>query len=580
MKTTDSSIQVWAPSANRVDAVIDDQRVSLQPHATRDAWWTTARQHKHGTRYGFLLDESDAMLPDPRSPWQPDGVFGLSAVVDHSLFGWSDPAWQPPPWEDAVVYEMHIGTFSAEGTFEGAIPHLDTLVRLGITHVEILPVNEFSGRRGWGYDGVFIYAPHHAYGGPDGLKAFVDACHSLGIAVIIDVVYNHMGPEGNVVQRFAPYFTDRNPTPWGGGPDLDGEVAAEVRGFFIDNAMMWLRDYHADGLRLDAIDKVVDTSPRHFLSELAETTRALSAETGKSYVLIAESAANDPIYVTPVAEGGYGMTCQWNDDFHHSLRTLFTGDHESYYMDFGSLEQFAKALRQGFVYDGCHSPFRGRPHGKPPGDLPPSTFLAYLQNHDQIGNRPQGDRFHHHENAGTDAQKVGAAFVLLSPFIPMIFMGEEWAASSPFQFFTDYDSAELREAVKKGRKAEFGGSGWTDEVPDPQAESTYLVSKLRWDERHEGEHSGMLGWYTELIRLRKSRCRGPAEIEADPDGAWLVMKRGNICIAGSFHSKGTTTPLDAPNDSCVLLQAGHPVIAGSGKLSFYGVGVVIYLMEP
>jgi maltooligosyltrehalose trehalohydrolase len=348
-----SALEVWAPFAGKMEAVVDGECFKMHRDPTREGWWTTDAEFPTGTRYGFS-PEGRGPFPDPRSQHQPDGIHAQSCLLDHGAFPWTDHGWQPPAWEQSVVYEIHIGTFSEEGTFDGAIPHLDHLARLGITHVEIMPCAGFPGSRNWGYDCVSINAPNEVYGGPDGLKRLVDACHARGLAVIMDVIYNHMGAEGDHTADLAPYFTDRYHTPWGGGPDLDGELSPEVRAFFLDNALMWLRDYHADGLRLDAIDKVTDGSPRHFLVELRAAVDQLAGETGQRKVLIAESAANDPIFVQPVTTGGYGMDAQWADDVHHSLHGFFSGERQNYYADFGELDDLAKALRQGFVYDGFH----------------------------------------------------------------------------------------------------------------------------------------------------------------------------------------------------------------------------------
>jgi maltooligosyltrehalose trehalohydrolase len=486
-------------------------------------------------------------------------------------------------WNRAVVYELHLGTFSPEGTFTGAIAYLKELVRLGITHVELMPVCEFPGNRGWGYDGTSLYAPHHAYGGVAGLKTLINHCHSVGLAVLIDVVYNHLGPDGNYLSKFGPYFSNINLTPWGEGPNLDGEHSPEVRRFFIDNALMWLRDYHADGLRLDAIDKVADESPKHFLIELRESVAQLELATGKRRVLIAESASNDPTYVMPIKRGGYGLDAQWNDDFHHAFRTFFTKENEGYYMDYGQLEAWAKALRQGFVYDGCYSKFRKRNHGASPAGLPATAFLVYLQTHDQVGNRAQGDRFHHHHKVKLIHQQIGAAFLLLSPYIPMIFMGEEWAASTPFLYFTDHHDPMLGEAVSEGRRQEFGGGQWAGNVPDPQDPRTFDRSKLNWKERSDSPHREMLDWYAALLRLRQSApdfCAGnrnAMQVVADENEEWLWARRGSHWIAASFAALGSTIeiPLPTPAAGSVLLCAGTCFLQSS-YLSFDGPGIIIW----
>jgi len=570
-------LEVWAPSAGQVEAVIDGQAIPLESDSSRNGWWRSAAAYPPGTRYGFMLD-GGAPLPDPRSHYQPEGVHGLSELIDHS-FEWTDDIWQPPSWEKAVFYELHVGTFSEEGTFTGAIPHLQHLVNLGITHIEILPVCEFPGGHNWGYDGVFLYAPHHLYGGPEGLKTLIDACHAAGLAVIIDVVYNHMGQEGNHLHEFGPYF-EGEPTPWGKGPTMEGEDSTHVREFFIRSAMMWLEEYHADGLRLDAIDKIIDPSPRHLLVELRETVDRLAARTWPR-LLIAESAANDPIYVRPLAEGGYGMDAQWADDIHHSMRTFLTGERQGYYVDFGELTDVVKALRQGFVYDGQFSPHRGKEHGKDPSGLPPATFMAYIQNHDQIGNRPQGDRLSHFSEQGEMLQKIAAAFILLSPFTPMVFMGEEWAASTPFLFFTDHQDPELAASVGEGRKKEFGGKEWEGDVPDPQDVECFLRSKLKWEEVLEENHRSMLGWYSQLIRLRKANTPRTqmASVEADENGKWLRMTSGRYTVIASFTNDHVVPPLSSLQSFAAILSSGPTVITPAGTLEFNGPGVIVLNSE-
>jgi maltooligosyltrehalose trehalohydrolase len=577
-------LKVWAPSAEDVAAKVDSDLVPLVPDTDRSGWWRTEREFPAGTAYRFIVDGKGPM-PDPRSNFQPEGIHGQSVLIDHGDFNWTDGSWSPPPWRDSVIYELHVGTFSKAGTFESAIEHLDCLLRLGITHVELMPVAGFPGNHNWGYDCVSIFAPHKAYGGVMGLKKLVDACHTRGLAVILDVIYNHMGPDGNYLPAFGPYYSDKHHTPWGVAPNLDGDRCDEPRRFFIDNALMWLWDYHIDGLRLDAIDKVVDDSSKHLLVELREAVDQLEAEDGKARVLIAEIAANDPIYVTPIREGGYGMTAQWSDDLHHSIRTILTREDDGYLCDYGKIDDLAKALKQGYVYDGCFSQHRGKPHGKSPDRIPGTALLGYVQTHDQIGNRPHGDRLSHHPNAGLIHQKVGAALAFLSPFIPMIFMGEEWAASTPFLFFTDHEKPELAKAVSESRSKEFGTSGWDDSVPDPQDPDTFLKSKLKWEEKSKADHRSMLGWYTELLRIRKTYPDlGPSEekdaaVDYDPDGKWIRMRRGRFSVVASLHDGTVVTDFQAPADREIILKAGDPIIGEAGRLGFEGVGVVIFLSD-
>ncbi|HJU11031.1 MAG TPA: malto-oligosyltrehalose trehalohydrolase [Candidatus Binataceae bacterium] len=419
-----NTLRVWAPKAKTLVLEIDNQLLSMHPENV--GWWSIETELvQPGVDYAFVLDGGNP-LPDPRSQSQPDGVHGRSRIIDHESFRWSDQHWNPPPLSSAIVYELHIGTFTPEGTFDAAIKKLDYLTGLGVTHVELMPVAEFSGDRGWGYDGVDLYAPHHAYGGPEGLKRLVDACHARGLAVLLDVVYNHFGPSGNYLAQFGPYQTGHYRTPWGDAVNFDGPGSTEVRRFLCDNALMWLRDYHIDGLRLDAIHAIVDTSAINFLEQLANEVSALQARLGRHLVLIAESNLNDPRIIHPIEAGGYGIDAQWSDDFHHALHTLLTGERSGYYADFGTLAPLAKALRQAFVYDGCYSQYRERCHGRSPIGLSGHRFLGYSQTHDQVGNRAKGERSSMLMNV--DRLKIAAALVMTGPFVPMLFQGEEWGA--------------------------------------------------------------------------------------------------------------------------------------------------------
>jgi maltooligosyltrehalose trehalohydrolase len=482
------------------------------------------------------VDDDAKVYPDPRSAWQPNGVHGLSRVYDHDRFAWSDAQFQAPPLASSIIYELHLGTFTAQDTFDAAIEKLDYLVELGITHIELMPVAAFEGRHGWGYDGVALFAVHEPYGGPDGLKRFVNAAHAKGLAVLLDVVYNHFGPSGNYTGKFGPYVTDSHHTPWGGAVNLEDAGSTEVRRFFLDNALMWLRDYHIDGLRLDAVHAFVDRSAIHFLEQLSSEVEALEAELGRRLVLIAESDLNDPRIVTPREAGGLGIDAQWSDDFHHALFAVLCPEARGgYYTDFGSLAQLAKALERTFVYDGIYSSYRRRIHGRPTGELSQHRFLGYIQTHDQVANRALGDRISH--IAGLERAKIAAAIVLLSPFVPMLFQGEEWAASSPFQYFADHEDRELARLVSEGRKREFSAFGWAPEmIPDPESEGTYEASKLKWSEVNQPEHAQVLEWYRALIRLRRTTpClnrgdRGNVRVTFDEETAWLHMERGTTTL--------------------------------------------------
>jgi maltooligosyltrehalose trehalohydrolase len=462
--------EVWAPDHDRVDLVLEDRRVAMAPVAPgggAGGWWrAVVADAGPGTRYRYSVDGGPPR-PDPRSRWQPEGIDAPSAVVDHGDFAWTDGAWRGAVLASSVLYELHIGTFSAGGTFDAAIEHLDHLVDLGVTAIEVLPVAEFGGSRGWGYDGVLLWAPHHAYGGPDGLKRLVDAAHAKGLAVVLDVVYNHLGPAGNYLSEFGPYFTDRYATPWGAAVNVDGAGSDEVRRFIIDNACAWLEDYHIDGLRLDAVHAIIDQSALHLLEEMAATVGALSDRLRRSTWLIAESDRNDPRLVASTEAGGFGLDASWSDDFHHAVHAALSGDRDGYYADFGSLGLLGRTLRHVYAYGRDYSPHRRRHHGRPVGGLPGTRFLGYAQNHDQVGNRAVGERLA--ALISTGRLKIAAALVLTAPFVPMLFQGEEWAASTPWLYFTDHQDPDLGRAVSEGRRREFAAFGWKpDDIPDPQ----------------------------------------------------------------------------------------------------------------
>ena len=508
-------------------------------------------------------------LPDPRSPWQPDGVDGPSRIVDPASFAWTDEPWQPPELAGGLVYEAHVGTFSAAGTFEGMIEHLDHLVRLGVTHLELMPVAQFAGQRGWGYDGVDLYAPHSTYGGPGGLAHLVDECHARGLAVLLDVVYNHLGPAGNYLARFGPYFTDRYVTPWGDAVNLDGSGSDEVRRFFIDNALMWLRDYHVDGLRLDAVHAIFDTSAVHFLEQLAAEVHALQGALGRDLVVIAESDLNDPRLIRNVAVGGYGLDAQWSDDFHHALHSVLTGERSGYYEDFGTLGDLATCLTDGYRYAGDYSSFRRRHHGRPAPGLDGRRLLGYLQNHDQVGNRALGERSS--MLVSTERLLIGAALVLTAPYVPMLFQGEEWGARTPFQYFTDHDR-DLGRAVSEGRRDEYAAFGWDPaRVPDPQARETFERSRLDWSELSRPEHARVLDWQRRLTSLRRTYpelANGRLEAVAvrfDEGAQWLTMQRGRILVAVN---------LGAETRRIALEEEMHPLLASRDGLGVDGVLVL------
>jgi maltooligosyltrehalose trehalohydrolase len=544
------TLRVWAPKSSSVELSIAGKRLPMKREGS-GYWSIETDLLSPKTDYAFVLKDGDP-LPDPRSNSQPHGVHGPSRMVDHAAFRWSDKRWNPPPLSSAIIYELHVGTFTPGGTFDSAIKRLPYLVDLGVTHVELMPVAEFSGDRGWGYDGVDLYAPHHAYGGPDGLKRLVDACHASGLAVVLDVVYNHFGPAGNYLPRFGPYLTDKYRTPWGGAVNFDDRGSFEVRRFLCESGLMWLRDYHFDALRLDAIHAILDTSAVHFLEQLASAVKDLEAELGRRLALIAESDLNDPRIIRPIAVGGYSMTAQWSDDFHHALHAYLTGDRSGYYADFGALADLAKALNHAYVYDGRYSNHRERNHGRPANGLSGDRFVAYSQNHDQVGNRAKGDRSSALIN--TAKLKIVAALVMFSPFVPMLLQGEEWGASTPFLYFTDHPDPELGRAVSEGRKREFASFGWNPaDIPDPQALESFTRSKLDWSEIDREPHKALLEWHRMLITLRK-RCpelcdgrRDRAGVLFDENEGWLVFWRYPSVIVCNFgnEARAIALPRDA-----------------------------------
>ena len=491
--------RVWAPFRDSVAVHIvspHDQVIPLQQDES--GYWQETVNADPGTLYVYQLDGS-LERPDPASHYQPEGVHGSSQVVDHQ-FDWTDESWQGIPLKDLIIYELHVGTFTPEGTFESIIPRLSYLQDLGITAIEIMPVAQFPGSRNWGYDGVYVYGVQESYGGPAGLKKLVDACHQAGIAVILDVVYNHLGPEGNYLWAYGPYFTDQYRTPWGNAVNFDGAYSNDVRNFFIQNALYWLDKYHIDALRVDAVHAIYDMSAQPFLQELGDAVANFNRTTPVQRYVIAESDLNDVRVIKPREDGGFGHDAQWCDDFHHILHTLLTGELSGYYEDFGKIEQLAVALREGYIYSGQYSSFRKRNHGNSAADRPPEQFVVCIQNHDQIGNRLIGDRLS--TLVDFPGLKVAAAAVLLSPYIPMLFMGEEYGEEAPFQYFVSHSDPDLIEGVRTGRAEEFKAFGW-DNAPDPQGTKVFEQSKLQWDKIDQDKYAVLRRWYKRLIQLRK-----------------------------------------------------------------------------
>ena len=573
--------EVWAPSAGSVSIRIDG--VEHPMSAAEGGWFHLPDVPAvPGARYAFRLDDAELWLPDPRSLSQPDGVHADSEVVDpRALRG--DDSWPSRELRGRVLYELHIGTFTpgpdgTGGTFDSAIERLDELVELGVDAIELLPIATFPGERGWGYDGVGLYAVHGSYGGPAGLARFVAAAHARGLAVVLDVVHNHLGPSGNYLGQFGPYFTQEHETPWGSAVNLDQPGSREVRDFLLGSVRQWLVDVGIDGLRLDAVHELRDDSSQHLLAELADAVAAWSAQTGRPLTLIAESDRNQPATVTPTAAGGLGMDMQWADDVHHGVHAWITGERAGYYGDFGSAEVLAAVLQGVFLHTGTHSTFRGRVWGAPVD--PASTqydahsFVTFLQNHDQVGNRAAGDRIHAGLEAGQQAAAI--ALILLGPGTPMLFQGEEWAASTPFTYFTDHEG-ELGELVSAGRAREFAAMGWGQTVPDPQKRATFESSILRWEEREQGAHARMLAWYRALIALRRERSdlhdpdlrRTEVEVLAEET---VLLHRGELTV---LAHRGPGEMVDGPRAAEVLAAFGELEHGPDGRLALRGPGAVV-----
>jgi maltooligosyltrehalose trehalohydrolase len=573
------TFEVWAPDHDQVR--IRTLGADHDMHSLDSGWWRIAvPEAGTGTDYAYLLGDDDTPLPDPRSRWQPDGVHGRSRVYDDSAHQWSDEGWTGRQLAGSVLYELHIGTFTPDGTFDAAIGKLDHLVDLGVGLVEVLPVNAFNGAHNWGYDGVGWYAVHEPYGGPDGFKRFVDACHQRGLGVVLDVVHNHLGPSGAYLPRFGPYLKEGRST-WGQLVNLDGPGCADVRRYIVDNALMWLRDYHVDGLRLDAVHALVDHSATHLLEEMAVQTEALSTHLRRPLTLIAESDLNDPRLITARDGGGYGLTAQWDDDVHHALVALLTGERQGYYADFGSLPVLAKALTAAFVHDGGWSTFRRRPHGRPVDRtrIPGYRFVACLQNHDQVGNRATGDRLA--TRVSPALLRVGSALLLTAPFTPMLWMGEEWGATTPWQFFTSHPEPELAQRYDQSRRDEFAEHGWsTSDVPSPQDPETFFRSKLDWKEMEQDEPAALLDWYRRLIALRRSRPEltdprlDQVDVRYDAEARWLVVSRGRLRVAANLAADRQEIPLDG-TPLAMLLPSTPGFIYRDGVIELDGESVAI-----
>ena len=533
-----TEFRVWAPQRERVELHIVAPREQRIAMTKRDGYHEAVVEAGEGTRYFFNLDGDDR--PDPASRFQPEGVHGPSEVVSRD-FDWHDADWKGLALEDYAIYELHVGTFTEEGTFDAAIGKLDGLKELGITAVELLPVAQFPGERNWGYDGVYVGAAQASYGGARGLKRLADACHQRGLALVLDVVYNHLGPEGNYLGQFGPYFTDRYKTPWGFALNFDGAYSDEVRWFFVHNALQWVDEFHIDALRVDAVHAIVDHSAEPFLQDLTTAVRERADKLGRRIYTIAESDLNDPRVIAPAEKLGLGFDSQWMDDFHHSLHVLLTGESDGYYEGFGKVSDLARVFERGYLWIGQHNTYRKRRYGLHPQTGDGAKFVICAQNHDQVGNRMMGDRLA--TIIPFEKLALAAAAVVLSPFLPMLFMGEEYGEQAPFQYFTSHSDPELIENVRKGRMEEFDDFAWQGEVPDPHAEETFRRSKLQWSLLDEERHRRLRDLYRELFRIRRETPSlraldlSAVETQADDEQRTLVVRRGDCVIAFNFSEE-------------------------------------------
>lgn len=575
------TVDLWAPHASRVRlrriGPDDAAGADVELDAATDGWWRADVELADGERYGFVLGDGDELRPDPRSRRQPDGVHAASAHVDLERHTWTDAAWTGRQLAGGLIYELHIGTFTPEGTLDAAIGKFPHLRDIGVTHIELLPVNGVNGVHNWGYDGVLWYAVHEPYGGPAAYQRFVDAAHAAGFAVIQDVVYNHLGPSGNYLPEFGPYLREGSRNTWGDSVNLDEDA---VRSFIVENALMWMRDMHVDGLRLDAVHALLDERDEHILAELARRTDALSAHLGRPLTLIAESDMNDPTLILPREAGGYGLTAQWSDDWHHAVHVAVSGETVGYYEDFADPEALPRVWSRGFYHDGTYSSFRGRDHGKPiPAEVPAWRLVTFAQDHDQIGNRATGDRLS--QNLDDDRLAIAAVLTLTAPGTPMLFQGEEWAASTPWQFFTSHPEPELGEATAKGRIAEFAAMGWDESiVPDPQDPETFERSKLKWEEAAGGRHARLLSLYRELARLRREvpELTDPAWPDAGQrevaGGRVYRLDRGAVTVWVNVSEADVTVETDAAAEVLLATDPATAVIAAGLRLPAVSATVV------
>ena len=574
-----TNFDVWAPNAGSMRLVANGQQQQMTQGT--GGWWHASEVVPGDVDYGYLLDDATDPVPDPRSRRQPGGVHGLSRTFDAAAFPWTDSAWISPGLTGGAIYELHIGTFTPEGTLDAAAEKLTYLADLGIQYIELMPVNAFNGTHNWGYDGVLWYAVQESYGGPAAYQRFVDAAHSHGIGVIQDVVYNHLGPSGNYLNLFGPYLHSGRGTGWGDAVNLDGPDSDEVRAYILGNLEMWFRDYHVDGLRLDAVHALQDERALHILEEMAALTDDLSADLGGALFLIAESDLNNPRLITPRSLNGYGLAAQWSDDFHHAAHSNLTGETGGYYADFDSLAAVAKVLQGGYFHDGGFSSFRGRSHGRPLDTALHSArqLVVATQNHDQVGNRAAGDR--NTATLGHEQLALAAVLNLASSCTPMIFMGEEFGASTPWQFFTSHPEEDLGRATAEGRLQEFARMGWDPAaVPDPQDTATFQNSKLDWSELTDDHHGELLRLYRDLLALRKSMPEltepdfRKIHVDFDEVSRWLSIQRGKVVVALNFADSPRELPLSLQGPVTVALETA-PSVMYDGAIQLPGFGAAI-----
>jgi maltooligosyltrehalose trehalohydrolase len=562
---------VWAPYHNKVSLVVNQEQPIPMNKDLKGYWKLTLKGIRSNTQYRYKIDQK-GMKPDPASHFQPQGVFGASAVVDHHAFNWNDKTWRAPNLADMVLYELHVGTFTKEGTLSAIVPRIKQLSELGVNALELMPVTQFSGERNWGYDSVFPFAVQNTYGGPLELKRLVQACHASGVAVVLDVIYNHVGPEGSCLADFGPYFLESRITPWGSSINFDGKDCREVRNYFLENALFWFENYHVDALRLDAVHAIMDVSPKHILKEMSETVDAYLKQRHKKGYLIAETNQNDQILIQPRSAGGFGLDAQWLDDFHHALHALVTGEKAGYYVDFGHVSDLAKALHKGLAYSGQFSPFFETKQSTSSKQVLPERLVVFSQNHDQIGNRARGERLV--GLAGWEAAKLAAALVILSPYVPLLFMGEEYGEQAPFLYFTSFSDQTLADKVRKGRRKEHQEEASFSEIPDPQSIDTFMRSKINWEQRSRGASQKMLEYYQRLLQVRKHLHGKSSEqnfrmevAEGETEGVLLMSREGAWGLVANFNSHEVKTALGSA-------QRGFVKVLDSANTAWVGQGAV------